>query len=201
MDTKDLLVQAYSKFELNDFAGARDDYRRAIMLEEPTGETISNFDLADQLEKLEFFKNIRSTYPQSNVAWFSLAHLLAESHFKSQAIECYSEMLNLFDNNSEDSLIISLSRLGVACRDTVDIRTKLIVSDFQSIWMTGEHYEPARKLRRTILKMLINELHTEEAIPIFDKLILDEHLPSEIKTLFEAKIAELRLLAKSIDCL
>jgi hypothetical protein len=196
---KDLLKQAYTKLDSNDFVGAREDYRKAVMLDEPDGDIIHNLNTAEQEEKLEFFRNLRAKYPNSFSIRLSEANYLAASQYKAQAIDRYSEMLELFGENLKDHLIARLNRLGTACRDNVEIRQTLIINDFQSIWTMGDQYEPARKLRPTMLRMLANELHKEECIPILEELVGDRQLPVSIRELFEAKIVELHYLSKAIE--
>jgi hypothetical protein len=163
MTFKDLLEEAEQLLDANDFAGARDAYRRAALAGCLSRASLANLEVATEQESLAFARSLCARHPTSFEASLALAHSLMAARRFDEAVLFCSSMLSDCGGAATAALQIRIVRLKAAAKGH---HHETLVDDVRAIWAEGELLPAAKKLRRTILRTIaaIDNAEAEQAI-------------------------------------
>lgn len=188
-DTKLLIQQADRKLEENDFAGARDDYREALMASGPQ-EILINLGVAENHERLHFIKTLRQKYPDSVKVHQMEIHCLMDIGHSRNALILVSQLLKRDDLSPEERLYFHEMRLRLSF---VTQRYDHVLEDFAFSWNMAQQLLPPRPYAQVALLTIISENARElDTIPILETLASDDQYPLIIREYLAAKIEEIR---------
>jgi len=157
MTPDDLFEEGERLFDVNDFAGARDAYRRAAIAGCLSGACLTNLEIATEQERLAFARELLARHPGSFEATLALAHALIAARRFDQAVLLCSNMLSERGSDT-DALRVRIVRLRAAAQSR---HHETLVEDARAIWAEGELRPVAKKLRRTLLRTIAGIEHTE----------------------------------------
>jgi hypothetical protein len=150
MTLDDLFEEGERLLDANDFAGARDAYRRAAIAGCLSRACLGNLEVATEQERLAFARELHARHPASFDAALTLAHtLMATRRFDEAALLC-SNMLSKRGSDT-DALRVQVVRLQAAAQGR---HHETLVEDARAIWAEGELRPVAKKLRRTLLRTI-----------------------------------------------
>lgn len=192
-DLQILIDKADQELEMNDFGRAIIDYRSAALISPPSQTILDNLRISEQEEALQFRRELSIKHPNSYLVQMSLADSYARFHYKRQAIDIYTKILNTIELDIHEQTRIRLKRLRAICMEGYSYPT-LFLEDFWVIWRFGDEYGPAKKLRVIMLRFITYEAEDEYAIKSLKLLIASDELPSLVKNLLEVKINEIHML-------
>lgn len=178
------IVEAETKLDKNDFAGAIEDYRAAAVQMPPKIDLVlGNLSVAETQERLAFAREMSRLYPDSIIVGFREAQLLLESGFTPQAIERFSNLIAL---SKEDSLQEKRARLG---RLEAALRAgtyQVFVEDFLWLWKVA-----TLPLQKQHLLRFLSRADKVDFLSMLKQLLEGERFPLEIRNFVQAKIDEL----------
>ena len=133
-NTDNKLSEADSLLEHNQFAQARDAYRSILISGCASRKAIANLGVADNEERLAFWRSVLERFPQDAEYRMGYANELMLSGHLSQAMQACTEML---ENSTEmrEQLLIRLLRLRAAARSAM---LDYFVEDFVRYGTQGE---------------------------------------------------------------
>jgi hypothetical protein len=158
----DLFEEGEQLLDANDFAGARDAYRRAAIAGCLSRACLGNLEVATEQERLAFARELHARHPASFEAALALAHTLMAARRFDQAVLLCSNMLAEHESDIA-AMRLRIVRLQAAAQGR---NHETLVEDARAIWAEGEVRPAARKLRRTLLRTIagINHAEAEQAV-------------------------------------
>lgn len=193
-DTLSLREQAYQLLDANDFAGARDLYRAAAMLDLPDERALGNLAVAEGEERLQFRRALYEKH-HSLVAKMSVIHaLFIAKHYDSVLREC-TDLLTKGDLTVVEDLRIRWLRFRSALRTfnfPRDIPLTVIAEDFWWLWFITMPKLVERS--RNLLLIEVAQVQHTHLIPVLESLADDARLPPPAQKFLQAKVHELQLL-------
>ncbi len=192
-DLQTLIERANQKLEINDFGGAVNDYRSGAMMSPPSQTILDNLRISEQEETLQFRRRLSIHYPESYAVQVALGDHYAKFHYKRQAIELYTSIMNTLEIDVHQETGVRLRRFRAICDEGCYSHT-LFLEDFWKIWKFGDQYEPAKKLRIIMLRSIAEGATDEYAIKSLKTLMDSDDLPLSVKSFIETKINEIHML-------
>lgn len=185
----DSLSEADSLLEQNRFAQARDAYRSALISGFGSRKAIANLGIADNEERLAFWRSLLDRYPQEAEYRTAYVNELMLSGHVSQAMQACTGMLKT-STETRGQLIARLLRLRAAARSGM---FDYFVEDFREVWNSGGIVSGFDRLRRTLLEVISGCVETT-AISCFEILAKEPLSDGPVGSLIEAKVAELQAM-------
>lgn len=209
-DSDSLLRDAEDKLEQFDGSGAREAYRaylRQVSPEDWWFGAISNSQLAERLEVLQFWQELARLHPESERVRASLAQAHERAGSAGKAFELLDTLITpAHERDPVDELRLRKLRLGAAlvagfgiAREDVlrDIQSRAL-EDFLWIWRLGEVVPTARSFRRSLALEIVG-LTSPRALPFLGRLIDLLGADPGLCNILHAKIQGLRALQEYKD--
>ncbi len=157
MTPDDLFEEGEQLLDANDFAGARDAYRRAAIAGCLSRPCLGNLEVATEQERLAFARELHARHPASFEAALTLVHTLMATRRFDEAVLVCSNMLSERGSDTA-ALQIRIVRLQAAAQSR---HHETLVDDARAIWAEGELRPAGRRLRRILLRTIAGIHHAE----------------------------------------
>ena len=202
-DVTHLIEEADRQLEANNFALAGELFRDACMLAPPTRHIFTNLRVAEEQERLQFYRQLEAKYPDSLLVKSKLmgVYLDMPGHWKARAIDISTKLLQTLTLEIAEELRLRRIRFStmLRCADyaTPD-RDRVLTEDFTYLWQAGNHYPWATKTRGSLLAELAGV-----ADPILGLAVASlaeaDWLPAKAGELLRKKADELLILSEVIQ--
>lgn len=197
---KQLIEEADSLLENNEFAAARDLYRSAVLLAPPTEDVLGKLRVAEEQDQLQFSRNLRHHFPASLVVQKNEIRTLMQmgNAWNVHALMRCTELLEAGSLELPETLHIRWRRLKAAIRagrHQVQDQYRTLIEDFFELWDAGTRLPWAMKIRSNLVEELAG-LIDPLAIETLTDLSERDWAPSGLKEFLNTKIRELHTLER-----
>jgi hypothetical protein len=190
--TKDELVEkADLAFDRNEYQAARDLYRQAANLSEPTPSLLCNSGMAVELDHAVFLQSLTSQFPDSLDCGLAEVLWLIKLQAAGRAVVCCNDLLSRHASNSPGPLDVRFQRFCASLGNRQYYR--LILEDCSVIWDLAGKMENPTSTRSAMLKHLAG-VSDPSIGSVLQLLAQQSWVTAAVQLFLEKKVEELQSL-------
>ena len=191
MSKDELVEKADLALDSNSYQAARDLYRQAAVMSEPTPALLCNIGVAAELDHVVFLQSLTSQYPDSLDCGLAEVLWLIKLKATGRAVACCNNLLSRHSSNAPGPLDVRFQRF---CASSINRQYyQLILEDCPIIWELACRMENPKPTQVAMLGQLAN-VTDPSIIPVLQMLAQQSWVTRAVQLFLGKKVEELQFL-------